>query len=299
MSKVIGVKVKKYDPISYYTCEDYRVAVGSHVIIQTPLGLEFAKVIMIDKDDSEKRNEASEIVRIATKQDEDKNAENLNKEEDARKVFIEKVNSFGLEMKLIGVRYLFDASKILFYFTAEGRVDFRELVKDLAAKYKVRIELRQIGVRDETKMLGGIGVCGRGLCCATVLDNFRSVSINMAKEQNISLNPTKISGACGRLMCCLEYENEGYVSANKELPRLGDLVKTEDGKGTVVSVNTLKGLVRVSLDKQGDFKKEKDEDIIKVADIREYEGKNVKILERRNVEENTDMAELKKLEDKN
>ena len=192
VSKVIGVKVKKYDMISYYTCEDYRVAVGSNVIIETALGLEFAKVVMIDRDDSERRNEAKEIVRIATKQDEDKHADNLKKEEDAKKVFVEKAKQFNLDMKLIDIRFLFDASKIIFYFTAEGRVDFRELVKDLAAKYKVRIELRQIGVRDETKMLGGIGICGRGLCCATVLDNFKSVSINMAKEQNISLNPSNI-----------------------------------------------------------------------------------------------------------
>lgn len=296
MSKVIGVKVKKYDMINYYTCEDYRVAVGSNVVIETALGLEYAKVIMIDRDDSERREGASEIVRIATSQDDEKNADNLRKEEEAKTVFVEKAKSFGLEMKLIDVRYLFDTSKIIFYFTAEGRVDFRELVKDLASKYKVRIELRQIGVRDETKMLGGIGVCGRGLCCATVLDNFRSVSINMAKEQNISLNPTKISGACGRLMCCLEYENEGYCSLNKKLPRVGDLVNSPDGKGTVISINTLKSLVRVSLDSKK--ANDKDEDSIKTLDIREYEGKDIKIIERRNVEENVDMAELKKLEDK-
>ncbi|MCQ2911365.1 MAG: stage 0 sporulation protein [Clostridia bacterium] len=296
MSKVIGVKVKKYDSISYYTCEDYRVNIGSNVVIETALGLEFAKVVMIDHDDSARRAEAREIVRIATKQDEDKNEDNLRKEEEAKKVFVEKVASFGLDMKLIDIRYLFDTSKIIFYFTSEGRVDFRELVKDLAAKYKVRIELRQIGVRDETKMLGGIGICGRGLCCATVLDNFKSVSINMAKEQNISLNPTKISGACGRLMCCLEYENDGYTSLNKKLPRVGDLVNTPDGKGTVASVNTLKSLVRVSLESKNN--NSKDDDVIKTVDIREYEGKDIKILERRNVEENVDMAELKKLEDK-
>ena len=297
MSKVIGVKVKKYDSISYYTCEDYRINIDSNVIVETALGLEFAKVVMIDRDDSSRREEATEIVRIATKQDEDKNRDNLRKEDEAKQVFIEKSKAFGLEMKLIDVRYLFDTSKIIFYFTAEGRVDFRDLVKDLAAKYKVRIELRQIGVRDETKMLGGIGVCGRGLCCATVLDSFKSVSINMAKEQNISLNPTKISGACGRLMCCLEYENEGYSALNKRLPHMGDLVKTPDGKGTVIGINTLKSLVKVSIDKNFD-KKDKDEDVIKVADIREYEGKDIKILERRNVEENVDMAELKKLEDR-
>ncbi|MCQ2979374.1 MAG: stage 0 sporulation protein [Clostridia bacterium] len=295
MSKVIGVKVKKYDSISYYTCEDYRVNIDSNVIIETALGLEFAKVVMIDRDDSQRREGASEIVRIATKQDEDKHADNLKKEEDAKKVFVEKAKQFNLDMKLIDIRFLFDASKIIFYFTAEGRVDFRELVKDLAAKYKVRIELRQIGVRDETKMLGGIGICGRGLCCATVLDNFKSVSINMAKEQNISLNPTKISGACGRLMCCLEYENDGYTSLNKKLPRVGDLVNTPDGKGTVASVNTLKSLVRVAIERKDSGK---DEDSLKMVDIREYEGSDIKILERRNVEENVDMAELKKLEDK-
>ena len=284
MSKVIGVKVKKYDSITYYTCEDYRVKIGSNVIIETSLGLEFAKVVMIDRDDSARREEAKEIVRIATKQDEEKNNDNLTKEEEAKKVFVEKSKTYNLEMKLIDVRYLFDTSKIIFYFTAEGRVDFR-------------IELRQIGVRDETKMLGGIGVCERGLCCATVLDNFKSVSINMAKEQNISLNPTKISGACGRLMCCLEYENDGYCALNKKLPHVGDIVKTEDGKGVVIGINTLKSLVKVSLDKGDDNKKDKDEDIIKVADIREYEGKDVKILERRNVENDEDSEELRKLED--
>ena len=296
MSKVIGVKVKKYDSITYYTCEDYRVKVDANVIIETALGLELAKVVMIDRDDSIRREEAKEIVRIATKQDEEKNADNLKKEEEAKKVFVEKAKQYNLEMKLIDVRYLFDTSKIIFYFTAEGRVDFRELVKDLASKYKVRIELRQIGVRDETKMLGGIGVCGRGLCCATVLDNFKSVSINMAKEQNISLNPTKISGACGRLMCCLEYENDGYCALNKRLPHVGDIVKTEDGKGVVIGINTLKSLVKVSLDKNDD-RKDKDEEILKVADIREYEGKTVKILERRNVEGDEESEELKKLED--
>lgn len=297
MSKVIGVKVKRYDPISYYMSDDYRATVGNNVIIETSLGLEFAKIVMLDSDENSKyKSEAKEIVRVATEQDIEKYNDNLKKEKEAEAVFIEKAKNFNLEMKLIDVRYLFDTSKILFYFTAEGRVDFREFVKDLASKYKVRIELRQIGVRDETRMLGGIGICGRELCCSGMLDAFRSVSINMAKEQNISLNPTKISGTCGRLMCCLEYENEGYCCLNKSLPKVGDIVKGPDGKGTVLSINTLKSLVRVSLFSKKD--NPKDEDVINVIDIREYEGKDLKIVERRSVEEQVDLSELKKLEDK-
>jgi len=292
MNKIIGVKVKRYDSICYFVCEDYRINIGTYVVIETSLGLEMAKVMLIDDKKEKYKEVVKEIVRIANKQDLIKNKENLKKENEARMVFIDKAKKFNLDMKIIDVRYLFDSSKIIFYFTAEGRVDFREFVKDLAAKYKVRIELRQIGVRDETKMLGGIGMCGRGLCCNTILDSFKSVSINMAKEQNISLNPAKISGACGRLMCCLEYENEGYCHMNKKLPRVGDYVKVADGTGVVISVNTLKSLVKVSLN-ASDFNEEDS----KYYDVREYNGKDVKILERRSFEEQIDMKELKKLED--
>ncbi len=290
--KVIGVKPKKYDNIQYYLCEDYRVTVGYNVIVETPLGLEFAKVLVLYRNGEKNTEGLNEVVRVASFADLTRHNQNLEREEEAKKTFVENAKKFKLEMKLINVRFLFDASKIIFYFTAEGRVDFREFVKDLAMKYRVRIELRQIGVRDETKMVGGIGICGRKLCCCSVLDDFKGSSINMAKEQNLSLNPTKISGSCGRLMCCLEYENEGYAEINRTLPRVYDIVKTEDGEGTVIGINSLKKLVKVSF-----IKHQKDDEPTTL--VKEFKGDEVKVVKKGAAQTEENLDELKKLEDKN
>ena len=222
-----------------------------HVIVETARGVEFGTVVMPPTEVEEEKvtQPLKPVIRKATEEDIKTEAKNREKEKEAFKICQEKIRKHQLEMKLIDAEYTFDNNKVLFYFTADGRIDFRELVKDLAAVFKTRIELRQIGVRDETKILGGIGVCGRPLCCHTYLADFAPVSIKMAKEQNLSLNPTKISGICGRLMCCLKNEEETYEELNKKLPNVGDTVTTEDGlKGEVASVNVLRQLVRVIVD---------------------------------------------------
>lgn len=249
MVKIVGVRFKAAGKMYYFNPSDIDVKKGDHVIVETSRGIEYGEVAagIKEVDDNMVVKPLKEVVRIATAEDEERYKTNKEKEKEAYKVCSEKIESHKLDMKLIEVEYTFDGSKILFYFTAEGRVDFRDLVKDLASVFKTRIELRQIGVRDESKTLGSIGVCGRNLCCSQFLGEFVPVSIKMAKEQGLSLNPTKISGACGRLMCCLKYEQETYEDLMKSSPKNGARVETPEGEGTVVSVALLRGMVKVRL----------------------------------------------------
>ena len=251
MIEVIGVRFKDVGKVYYFDPCGEQTVRDEHVIVETARGLEFGTVVMPNFQVEEQEISAplKKLVRRAEEADENHVIENAKKEREAFSVCQEKIKQLKLEMKLIDVEYSFDGSKILFYFTAEGRVDFRELVKNLASVFRTRIELRQIGVRDEAKMLGGLGICGRSLCCASFLGEFDPVSIKMAKEQSLSLNPTKISGVCGRLMCCLKYEQEAYEELHKITPRVGALVKTPDGKGVVTAVNLLRSKLKVKLDK--------------------------------------------------
>jgi len=257
MVKVTGVRFKSAGKVYFFDPGDLDVKLNDHVIVETARGLEFGTIAMdiTDIKEDDVVQPLKKIVRMATEEDIKRHAENEKKKAKALSLCQEKVDKHGLEMKLIDVEYTFDNNKIIFYFTADGRVDFRELVKDLASVFKMRIELRQIGVRDEAKMLGGIGSCGRSLCCSSWLSDFEPVSIKMAKVQNLSLNPTKISGICGRLMCCLKYENDVYMELRKGLPDNGEKVKTKDGMGKVVDSNILESKVRVRL-----YSGEKDED---------------------------------------
>ena len=249
MIKIIGVRFKSAGKMYYFDPSGIDIKQGDHVIVETSRGREYGEVAsgIKEVEDSTIVKPLKGVLRIATDADEAQYKSNKEKEKEAYKVCCEKIESHKLDMKLIEVEYTFDGSKILFYFTAEGRVDFRDLVKDLASVFKTRIELRQIGVRDESKTLGSIGVCGRNLCCSQFLGEFVPVSIKMAKEQGLSLNPTKISGACGRLMCCLKYEQETYEDLMKSSPKTGARVETPDGMGTVVSVALLRGMVKVRL----------------------------------------------------
>ncbi len=250
MIKIIGVRFKPTGKIYYFDPNGFEVNRGDFVVVETSRGMEYGEVMQGTKEVEESvvTKPLKGVLRIATDEDTKTFNSNKEKEKEAYKICSEKIEKHGLEMKLVEVEYTFDGSKILFYFTADGRVDFRELVKDLAGVFKTRIELRQIGVRDESKTLGSIGVCGRDLCCSKFLGEFVPVSIKMAKEQGLSLNPTKISGACGRLMCCLKYEQDTYEALNRETPSTGTMVNTPDGKGTVVSVALLKGRVCVRLE---------------------------------------------------
>ena len=248
MIKVIGVRFRQAGKIYNFSPADFQVKVGDHVIVETARGIEYGSVVQGIREvaDDKVIMPLKSVIRIATEEDDKKAIENNEKEKKAFKICKEKIAKHGLEMKLIETEYTFDNNKVLFYFTADGRIDFRELVKDLASVFKTRIELRQVGVRDETKMFGGIGICGRPLCCNTYLSEFIPVSIKMAKEQSLSLNPTKISGICGRLMCCLKNEQEAYEELNSNLPDIGEKVKTFDGfKGEVVSVNVLRQKVKI------------------------------------------------------
>ena len=248
MIKVIGVRFRQAGKIYNFSPADFQVKVGDHVIVETARGIEYGSVVQGIREvaDDKVIMPLKSVIRIATEEDDKKAIENNEKEKKAFKICKEKIAKHGLEMKLIETEYTFDNNKVLFYFTADGRIDFRELVKDLASVFKTRIELRQVGVRNETKMLGGIGICGRPLCCNTYLSEFIPVSIKMAKEQSLSLNPTKISGICGRLMCCLKNEQEAYEELNSNLPDIGEKVKTFDGfKGEVVSVNVLRQKVKI------------------------------------------------------
>lgn len=248
MINVIGVRFRRAGKIYFFDPVDYEIQVGDHVIVETARGIEYGFVVLGPRqvEDSKIVQPLKSVIRPATPEDDEIERNNKSKEKEAFQICLEKIARHELEMKLIDCEYTFDNNKVLFYFTADGRIDFRELVKDLAAVFKTRIELRQIGVRDETKIVGGIGICGRQLCCHTHLSEFAPVSIKMAKEQNLSLNPTKISGVCGRLMCCLKHEEETYEELNRKLPNIGDHVTTDDGlRGEVSAVNVLRQLVKV------------------------------------------------------
>lgn len=289
MKEVIGVRFRENGKIYFFNPLNYKIDPGRHVIVETARGVEYGKVVLGRReiDEEQMSSPLKPIIRIADEKDAEKYEENKEKSKKAYDICLEKIKKHGLEMKLIDVEYTFDNNKVLFYFTADGRVDFRELVKDLAAVFKTRIELRQIGVRDETKIVGGIGICGRELCCHKHLSDFVPVSIKMAKEQNLSLNPTKISGVCGRLMCCLKHEQDTYEYLNDKLPNVGDFVRTVDGrKGEVSSVNVLRQKVKLIVTQEDDTK-----------DIEEYriEDLRFKPKRRRNDEKISD-AELKKLE---
>ncbi|MBE5930710.1 MAG: stage 0 sporulation protein [Lachnospiraceae bacterium] len=274
--KVVGVRFRKAGKVYYFDPLEFDIKQGSNVIVETARGVEFGYVVMGIRDLPEEKitQPLKPVLRPATEEDVKTQEENAAREKEAFKVCLEKIRKHNLEMKLIDSEYTFDNNKLLFYFTADGRVDFRELVKDLASVFKTRIELRQIGVRDETKILGGIGVCGRALCCHTYLSEFIPVSIKMAKEQNLSLNPTKISGVCGRLMCCLKNEEEAYEELNSHLPSVGEYVTTSDGlRGEVQSTSVLKQLVKVIVTLDNDEK-----------EIREYKVADLKFKPRRKQE---------------
>ncbi|HBA69980.1 MAG TPA: stage 0 sporulation protein [Lachnospiraceae bacterium] len=277
MVKIIGVRFRTAGKIYFFDPGRLSIKKGDHVIVETARGIEYGTVVggMREVEDDKVIQPLKPVLRIATKKDTEQEAANKGKEKEAFKICLEKIKKHNLEMKLIDAEYTFDNNKVLFYFTADGRIDFRELVKDLASVFKTRIELRQIGVRDETKIVGGIGICGRALCCHTYLSEFIPVSIKMAKEQNLSLNPTKISGVCGRLMCCLKNEEETYEDLNRRLPNVGDYVTTDDGfKGTVHSVNVLRQLVKVVIEKDD----EKEIQEYKVSQLRfKRKHKNMKM----------------------
>lgn len=251
MIKVIGVRFRQAGKIYNFSPADFQVKVGDHVIVETARGIEYGSVVQGIREvaDDKVIMPLKSVIRIATEEDDKKAIENNEKEKKAFKICKEKIAKHGLEMKLIETEYTFDNNKVLFYFTADGRIDFRELVKDLAAVFRTRIELRQIGVRDEAKMVNGIGICGRPLCCATFLGDFHPVSIKMAKDQGLSLNPSKISGSCGRLMCCLQYEQSSYEELIKNLPGEGDIIDTPEGQGEVLSVSVLKQVIKTAIRK--------------------------------------------------
>ena len=276
MTKVIGVRFRTAGKIYFFSPGKFEVKRGDQVIVETARGVEFGNVVMGPKEvkDEEITQPLKTVIRLATEDDRRVEEKNRKKEKEAFQICLEKIHKHGLEMKLIDAEYTFDNNKVLFYFTADGRIDFRELVKDLASVFKTRIELRQIGVRDETKILGGIGICGRPLCCNTHQSEFLPVSIKMAKEQNLSLNPTKISGVCGRLMCCLKHEQETYEDLNSRLPGIGDYVTARDGsKGEVSSVNVLRQLVKVIVTLENEEK-----------EIREYKVEELRFKPRRKKE---------------
>ena len=273
MINVIGVRFRTAGKIYFFSPGQFAVKQGDHVIVETARGVEYGRVVSGPKEVSDDSvvQPLKSVIRIATDEDKRTVEENHQKEKEAFKIYQEKIRKHNLDMKLIDAEYTFDNNKVLFYFTADGRIDFRELVKDLAAVFRTRIELRQIGVRDETKIRGGLGICGRPLCCSTYLTEFAAVSIKMAKEQNLSLNPTKISGVCGRLMCCLTNEEETYEVLNSQLPSVGDMVTTSDGlTGVVQSLSVLRGLVKVVVNLEDDEK-----------EIREYKATDLKFRPRR------------------
>lgn len=251
MIKVVGVRFKKAGKIYYFDPADMNIQKDTYVVVETARGIEFGECVIGIKEINENDivSPLKSVLRIATNEDIEKHFKNKDKEKDAFDICLKKIQEHGLTMKLIDVEYTFDNNKVIFYFTADGRVDFRDLVKDLATIFKTRIELRQIGVRDEAKMLGGLGPCGRPMCCSSFLGDFASVSIKMAKEQNLSLNPTKISGICGRLMCCLNYEQSTYEDIRKRMPKVGSIVKTSEGTGEVFSNNIVKESIKVKLKK--------------------------------------------------
>lgn len=293
MTNVIGVRFRRAGKVYYFSPGKLNIQKDDHVIVETARGVEYGHVVigMKEVEDDKVIQPLKPVIRLATVQDDAQEEGNREKEREAFQICLEKIRKHKLDMKLIDAEYTFDNNKVLFYFTADGRIDFRELVKDLASVFKTRIELRQIGVRDETKILGGIGICGRPLCCHTHQSEFLPVSIKMAKEQNLSLNPTKISGVCGRLMCCLKHEEETYEELNSRLPGVGDHVTARDGsKGEVSSVNVLRQLVKVIVTLDNEEK-----------EIREYRVEELKFRPRRKKEKNnkrrSEDKELKVLEE--
>ena len=291
MTRVVGIRFQKAGKIYYFDPCDFDLETGMHAIVETARGVEMGTVLIPPRDVEDEKviQPLKPVLRIATDEDERTVEINKEKEKEAFNVCKEKIIKHGLEMKLVNAEYTFDNNKLLFYFTADGRIDFRELVKDLAAVFRTRIELRQIGVRDETKILGGVGICGRPLCCKTYLSDFVPVSIKMAKEQNLSLNPTKISGVCGRLMCCLKNEQETYEYLNSRLPSVGDMVYTKEGvKGEVQTVNVLRQLVKLVID-NGD-EKELREYKVEELNFRPKKRKDIKLTEE-------ELKELEGLED--
>lgn len=287
MKTIVGIRIKKPGKVYYFDPGKYRFNVGEFVVVETALGEEYAEVVIANKEIPEDRivTPLKPVKRKATEKDRKHYEENKAKEKEAFGIAVKNIKKHKLDMNLIDVEYKFDNSKILFYFTADGRIDFRELVKDLAAIFKTRIELRQIGIRDEIKRIGGNGICGRELCCCSHLSNFETVSIKMAKEQNLSLTPSKISGACGRLMCCLKYEQEVYEEKLSRLPKPGAIVKTAEGEGIVENVETLKEMVRVKIEEKDNVK------------IKKFAVSEIKIIKDAQVEEETiDDKELKELE---
>lgn len=295
MTKVIGVRFRRAGKVYFFSPGKLEIHHGDNVIVETARGVEFGNVVTGPREVEEERisQPLKSVIRIANKDDYRREEKNREKEKEAFSICQEKIRKHGLEMKLIDAEYTFDNNKVLFYFTADGRIDFRELVKDLASVFRTRIELRQIGVRDETKIRGGIGICGRELCCHTYLTDFSPVSIKMAKEQNLSLNPSKISGVCGRLMCCLTNEEQNYEELNSRLPAVGDTVTTpEKLKGDVQAVNVLRQLVKVVVTLDNDEK-----------EVREYKAAELRFKPRRKKKDTKisreEMAQLKALEEKN
>lgn len=271
MTEIVGVRFRKVGKVYYFDPAGIKLKLGQRVIVETSRGIEIGEVSIENRsiEDDKVVSPLRAVLRVATQEDIDTEEGNLERAIDALKLCEERIARHGLDMQLVDAEYTFDGTKILFYFTSEGRVDFRDLVKDLAGVFKMRIELRQIGVRDEARMCGGLGICGRPFCCSTFLDDFQPVSIKMAKEQNLSLNPTKISGTCGRLMCCLKYEQEAYEDMLKTTPAVDCKVSTPEGEGTVVEVNLLRGNCKVMLAKNSDSPKTFHKSELKV--IRQYQ----------------------------
>lgn len=297
MKTIVGVRFRKPGKIYFFDPGNLQIEKQDKVVVETAMGQEIGEVVTSKKMIQEETLKSSlkRVVRIATLKDLKHDEENRKKEKEAFKICEEKIKKYKLDMNLTEVEYKFDDSKILFYFTAEGRIDFRELVKDLASIFRTRIELRQIGVRDEVRRIGGNGVCGRELCCCSFLGNFETVSIKMAKEQNISLNPSKISGNCGRLMCCLKYEQGVYEDKLKHLPRIGALVKTEEGEGTVESIETLKEMVRVKL-KDGEETYYKKYPASEVKIIKNIGKEEIDPEEKKHLKELEELEKLEKLD---
>ena len=302
MANIIGVRFKKPGKIYFFDPDGIEIEQGKHVIVETAMGKEYGEVAIANRNIPDNRlvKPLKKIIRVATNKDKKQHEENKEKEKEALKICEKKIKEHGLDMKLTDVEYKFDRSKLLFFFKADGRIDFRDLVKDLAAIFKTRIELRQIGVRDEVKNLGGNGMCGRELCCCSFLGNFETVSIKMAKEQNISLNPSKISGNCGRLMCCLKYEQEVYEEKLKRLPKVGAIVKTEDGEGEVCGVETLKEIVKVKFHDEEDtfFKKYNSKDVKIIKNV-EKEDDSIETDNPEDLKELQELEKLEKMDEKN
>ena len=300
MKNIIGVRFKKPGKIYFFDPGNLEINKDDEVIVETAMGEEIGHVVIQKREIEESKltTPLKQVVRVATKEDLASREKYKAKEPEAMQICKEKVKKYNLDMNLTDVEYKFDGSKILFYFTADGRIDFRDLVKDLASVFKTRIELRQIGVRDEVKRIGGNGVCGRELCCCSFLDNFETVSIKMAKEQNIALNPSKISGNCGRLMCCLKYEQEAYSEKLSRLPKIGAIVKTESGEGTVEGVEILKEVLKVKI-KDGDDFTYKKFDAKDVKVIKDAKQDQIDKEEKENYKELQELEKLEKMDEKN